>query len=86
MEKPIPEPRIAAYIKELGTTSVVSYSHFTLMRLYKGHGKDTIDALLHSYFHNEREWDASRTRMVSPSEAASSWYEVTDKAQAREAN
>lgn len=45
-----PDPIIAAYIKELNTPCVVSYSHHTLHRLNVQYGKCTIDKLLSEYF------------------------------------
>jgi hypothetical protein len=52
-----PDPRIAGYIEELETPSVVSYSHFTLARLWDEHGRDVIENLLNEHFAKQREED-----------------------------
>ena len=49
-----PDPIIAAYIKELNTPCVVSYSNVTLHRLNAQHGYDKVSELLRNYFAAER--------------------------------
>ena len=56
LDKPTPDPRIAAYIKELGTNSIVNYSHNTLSCLYSTHGENVVRGLLDRYFAELRKW------------------------------
>ena len=55
MNKPVPDPIIADYIKELRTPCVVSTSHYTLRDLYRKHGAEYIDTMLQKYWKEERE-------------------------------
>lgn len=60
MSKPIPDPRIAAYVAELSTNSVVSYSHLTLHRLNVEHGAALVQSLLDAHWKALREYDAQQ--------------------------
>ena len=51
-----PDPRIAAYIREIEAPGVayVNRSQFTLGGLYSKHGRDVIDRLVNEYFAAKR--------------------------------
>jgi len=58
------EFRVKAYVEELKTDSVVSYSHITLRRLYGEFGREAVDAELEKYWEAEREARAINERAV----------------------
>ena len=47
------EKEMNEYIAELEVDSVVSYSHFTLRRLYNRFGKQTVKGWLKNHFDNK---------------------------------
>lgn len=66
------DQRIAAYITELSTETVVSYSHRTLRTLYILHGKALIDELVADYF---KEQNDTRARLAASREETGDRHE-----------
>ena len=54
--EPNPNPAIAAYVKELSVSSVVSYSHYTLAALYEVYGEEQVNMWLDEYWRALREY------------------------------
>lgn len=49
------ESKVQAYVDELRTNSVVSYSHYTLAKLYGEFGQKAVQAELDKHWAAERE-------------------------------
>ncbi len=60
--KPVPDPRIAAYIAEVEKPGIpwISTSHKTLMDLNDKHGAEVVKQLLHEYFSAGSLWKAGK--------------------------